>query len=179
MCKDLEDIFLSLPEYEIVDILGGNLPDYNYIEDISISVLGEVIDFLVKFNYNPAVITFPDVLNFDNKIKFNKLSSLYGNILKTAFYQDYIINEYFNYNSKFVKEELKIVFSNFYQDAMNEISSEIPEKADMVFDYILNKSRPRNDKAIADAVLILMAHYFESCDIYEEPKKPTQRTLFE
>jgi hypothetical protein len=178
LSQNLEDVFLSLPEHEIVEILGGCLPDYNCIEDISISILGEVIDFLVKFSFNPIDITFPDEINFDKKIRFNNLSKVFGALLKNAFHQDYIITEYFNYNSKFAKEDLKIVFSNFYQQGMQEISDDIPEKADLVFDFILKKASPRNQSAITNAVLTLMAHYFESCDIYEEPKEPKQSTLF-
>lgn len=178
LSKDLEDIFLSLPESEIVEILGGYLPDYNCIEDIDISILGEVIEFLINFKFSPSEITFPDEINFEKKIQFNKLSKAYGTFLKTAFYQDYIISEYFNYNSKFAKEELKTVFSNFYNEGLSKISDEIPEKSDLVFDYILKKASPRNNKAITDAVLTLMAHYFESCDIYEEPQEPKQNTLF-
>lgn len=178
LCKNLEDVFLSLPEPEIIDILGGCLPDFNNIEDISISILGEVIDFLVKFSFSPIDITFPDEINFDKKIKFNNLSKVFGTLLKTAFHQDYIITEYFSYNSKFAKEDLKIVFSNFYQQGLQEISDDIPEKADLVFDFILRKASPRNHMAITNAILTLMAHYFESCDIYEEPKDPKQSTLF-
>lgn len=178
LCRNIEDAFLSLPESEIIDILGGHIPDYTNIENIPINVLDEVIGFLVKFKYDPSKITFPDELNFDKKIRFNKLSRAYGNLLKSAFYQDFIISEYFTYNSKFVKEELKVIFSNFYIEGLATFSDDIPEKSDLVFDFILKKASPRNHKAITDAVLILMSHYFESCDIYEEPKEPKQSELF-
>lgn len=178
LSKDLEDVFLSLPEYEIIDILGGQLPDDNYIEDVSITVLGEVINFLIKKDFNTNNITFPNEINFEKKIRFNKLSTTYASLLRTAFYQDYIITEYFNYNSKFTKENLKTVFSNLYKEALQEIPEGIPEKADLVFDYILNKARPRNNMATTNALLTLMAHYFESCDIYNEPIEPKHITLF-
>jgi len=178
LSKDLEDVFLSLPEYEIIEILGGHLPDYNYIEDVSITVLGEVIDFLIRGKFNPNNITFPNEINFDKKIRFNKLSKVFATLLRTAFHQDYIITEYFKYNSKFAKENLKTVFSSFYKEALDVIPDGIPEKADLVFDCILDKARPRNNMAVTNAVLTLMAHYFESCDIYDEPVDPKQNSLF-
>jgi len=178
LSKDLEDVFLSLPEYEIIEILGGNLPDYNYIEDVEITVLGEVIDYLIKGNFNPNNITFPNEINFEKKIRFNKLSKVFARLLRSAFYQDYIITEYFNYNSKFAKESLKTVFSSFYKEALDVISDGIPEKADLVFQYILDKARPRDNVAVTNAVLTLMGHYFESCDIFEEPIEPKQNSLF-
>jgi hypothetical protein len=177
LSKDLEDVFLSLPESEIIDIL-GYLPDHNCIEDVELSVLGEVIKFLIQVKFNPNNITFPNDINFDKKIRFNKLSTTFANILKSAFHQDFIITEYFKYNSKFAKENLKTVFSGFYKDASVEISGEFAEKADLVFEYILDKARPRNNMAVTNAVLTLMAHYFESCDIYEEPVEPIQNSLF-
>ncbi len=178
LCKTLEDVFLSLPESEIIDILGGYLPDYNNIEDVPISILGEVIDFLINYKFELTKIIFPDEVNFEKKIRFNNLSKTFGRFLINAFHQDYIITKYFTYNSKFSKEELKIVFSNFYKNALKEIPDEFPEKSDMIFDFILKTASPRNNKAFKDAVLILMAHYFESCDIFEEPKKPKQTKLF-
>lgn len=178
LCKDLEDVFLALSESEIIDILGGYLPDNNCIEDVELSVLGEVIDFLIQGKFNPNNITFPNDINFDKKIRFNKLSKTFATLLKTAFYQDYIISEYFKYNSKFTKENLKTVFSGFYKEALEEISGEFPEKADLVFEYIMEKAKPRNNMAVTNAVLALMAHYFESCDIYEEPVEPVQNSLF-
>ncbi|HBS88835.1 MAG: hypothetical protein A2W91_01175 [Bacteroidetes bacterium GWF2_38_335] len=178
LSKDLEDVFLSLQESEIIEILGGHLPDHNYIEDVIITILGEVINFLVRGHFNLNNITFPNEINFDKKIRFNKLSNVFSTLLKTAFHQDYIITEYFKYNSKFTKENLKTVFSDLYREALERIPDSIPEKADLVFDYILNKARPRNNMAETNAVLTLMAHYFESCDIYEEPVEPKQIPLF-
>jgi hypothetical protein len=175
LSKDLEDIFLSLQELDIIAILGGYLHDFKNIDDIDITVLGEVIDFLINSKIELIKTSFPDEINFYNKIKFNNLSNIYGTALKNAFHQDYIITEYFKFNSKFAKEDLKNVFSNFYQEALISIPESISEKSDNIFQFILSKASPRNEKVITDAVLLLMAHYFESCDIYEEPK---ERTLF-
>lgn len=178
LCKNLEDVFLSLPDSEIIDILGGFLPDCNAIEDVSIPTLSEVISYLVKYKFDTTKIFFPDEINFDKKIRFNNLTDTYGTLLKHAFYQDYIISEYFSFNGKFVKEDLKSVFSNFYQEAIKDIPDSIPNKSDVVFDSILQKASPRNEKAFNDAVLVLMAHYFESCDIYKEPVEPIQKSIF-
>ncbi|MFW6046602.1 MAG: ABC-three component system protein [Candidatus Woesearchaeota archaeon] len=178
LSSDLEDIFLSLPDDEIRDILGGFLPDYTQIENVDLSILGEVIDFLVNVQSNPSDITFPDEVNFENKIRFNGLSKSYGKILNTAFHQDHIINEYFRYNSRFAKEEIKEVFKKIYSEGLEEIPEDIDNKPDLVFEYILEEASPRKENAIIQAVYVLMAHYFESCDIYKEPQKPEQKKLF-
>ncbi len=178
LCKNIEDVFLSLSELEIIDILGGHIPDYKYIEDIPIDILGEVIEYLTMLDYDSSEITFPDEINFDRKIRFNKLSPTHGKLLTSHFYQDHLITEYFSFNSKFAKEDLKTVFSNLYIEGLGIYAEDILERSDLIFDYVLKKASPRNHKAITDAVLILMAHYFESCDIYEEPLEPKQSELF-
>jgi hypothetical protein len=133
---------LSLSELDIIDILGGHIPDYTYIEDIPIDILGEVIEYLTKLEYDSSEITFPDEINFDRKIKFNKLSQSHGKLLTSHFYQDHLITEYFSFNSKFAKEDLKTVFSNLYIEGLEIYAEYIPERSDLVFAYVLKKSQP-------------------------------------
>jgi hypothetical protein len=38
---------------------------------------------------------------------------------------------------------------------------------DQIFFHILKKSTPNCKKSYSDAVYVLMAHYFEYCDIFE------------
>jgi len=73
---------------------------------------------------------------------------------------------------------LKNVFSQLYKEGLEIINKSLEEKSDIVFDYILKKASPRNALSIVNAVLVLMAHYFESCDIFEEPKVEVQQSLF-
>ena len=178
LCKDIEDEFLALSDNDIIDILGGFLPDYTCINDIDVSAIGEVINHLVNLPYSKPKETFPDDLNFLLKIKFNNLSEHYGQLLTSASHSDYLLAQYFTYNSNFLKEDLKNVFSQLYKEGLEIINKSLEEKSDIVFDYILKKASPRNALSIVNAVLVLMAHYFESCDIFEEPKVEVQQSLF-
>jgi hypothetical protein len=178
LSKDLEDVFLALPENEIVNILDGYLLSASNIVDIDISVLGEVIDYLMNFNLKQIDEKFPEKLDFNKKLTFNKLSSYYGQLLNTAFYQNYMVRDYFSLNSQFAKQDLKLIFSEFYSEALQNIPDNVETKSDIVFEYIWDKASPRNTKSMKEAVLVLMAHYFESCDIFEEPLEPKQQKLF-
>lgn len=177
LSKDLEDAFLSLSEEKSIGIIGF-LPSSSSIIDVNISTLGWIVDYLMKFNLKPIDEHFPENPDFDKKILFNKLSKYYGLLLTTAFYQDYIINDYFSLNSQFVKQDLKLVFSDFYKEAQIQIPEGIDNRSDSIFQYIWEKSSPENTKAAKEAVLVLMAHYFESCDIFDEPVHSVQKTLF-
>lgn len=176
--KDIEDEFLHLPDLEIVDILGGFLPDYTKICNIEISSINEVVSFLTTMPYTKPKDYFPEDLNFLHKIKFNRLSDYYASLLTTASHSDFLLKEYFSYNSSFIKEDLKNIFSEIYHEGLANIDDSNTDKPDLVFDYILEKATPRNHRSIVNAVLVLMAHYFESCDIFEEPKEEEQIKLF-
>ena len=178
LCKDLEDVFLLLSSEKMVGILGGFLPSSSNIIDIDISTLGEIVRYLMNFNLKQIDENFPENPDFDKKITFNKLSKHYGLFLNTAFYQNYIVNEYFSLNSQFAKHDLKLVFSDFYKEALINVPSNIENSADLVFQYMWDKASPSNTLPVKDAVLVLMSHYFESCDIFEEPKEPKQTSLF-
>ena len=179
LCKDLEEVFLLLPIEKMIEILGGFLPSSSSILDIDISVLGEIVYYLMNFNPKPIDEYFPENPDFDKKITFNKLSKYYGSLLNAAFYQDYIINEYFSLNSQFAKHQLKLIFSDFYKEALYSIPPDIENRADHLFQFIWDKASPKNTTTVKDAVLVLMSHYFESCDIFEEPLEPKQINLFQ
>jgi len=179
LCKDLENIFLELPESEIIDILGGLPPSAASIADIDISSLSEVINHLLNFEIKVQEERFPDDPNFDKKIKFNNLSDYYAMMLKVAYLQNYIIDDYFTYQSSFLKQDLKLVFSDFYTKAKEYLPESLENRSDVLFQKIWDDSSPKNTKPFRDAVLVLMSHYFESCDIFEEPIEPIQSSLFE
>ncbi len=179
LSKDLEDIFLELHEEKITDILGGFLPSATNIVNIDISSLGEVIDHLLNFERNAKEERFPKDPNFDKKIRFNNLSEEYAMFLKVAYQQTYMIDDYFTYNSSFIKQDLKLVFSDFYSKTQNSIPESIENRSDVIFQKIWDDASPRNTSPFRNAALVLMSHYFESCDIFEEPIEPTQTSLFE
>lgn len=179
LSKDLEDIFLELTDDKIENIIGGLLPSAANITNIDISSLGEVIDHLLSSERKPKEERFPNDPNFDKKIRFNNLSEEYAMFLKVAYQQTYMIDDYFTYNSSFIKQDLKLVFSDFYTKAQGSIPEKIENRSDIIFQKIWDDASHRNTSPFRNAALVLMSHYFESCDIFEEPIEPTQSSLFE
>jgi hypothetical protein len=108
--------------------------------------------------------------DFDKKIQFNGLSFHIGSFLQFARLQNHAVRQYFEFNSNFTRNELREKFNGLYKDGLNQISSSNNVNVnDEVFFYILNKASPVNKKAVKDAVIVLMAYYFEYCDIFESP----------
>lgn len=165
---DLEDVLMNLQLEDIYDVIGF-LPDAN-IGLLDFNILNEVIEFIMN---SPVTFTAESkmvVPNFYEKIEFNGLSDEINDMLVSGSYSEGFLEDYFSKNSDYVRQELKQKFSDMYLVAKQEIPADEEYCADKRFYYILEKSCPKHTKAIQDTVLVLMAHYFESCDIFEEPE---------
>lgn len=166
-CKDLEDVFLKLNDDQIMNVI-GMLPDPLNIDYVDYSTMHDVIGFLLKSKVPKISEQIPETPNFDRKIQFNSLSSITASFLNAGQRQSFVIKEYFELNSKFIKEDLRQIFNDIYKNAVKEIPDS-ETKNDEIFQYILDKSSPIDNFAHYSAVYILMAYYFEYCDIYETP----------
>ena len=164
--KDLLEIFNQLDEYSKQEII-GLIPD-EMMPVVEYNALNETVSFLLD---SELPETFPDSLNvpdFDEKIVFNHLSSVVNHQLVTGSYQESLLIQYFNENPG-IKEVLQKKFHALYEQAKREISETQEHYADSRFFYILDSACSRRTISIQTSVLVLMAYYFSSCDIFEEP----------
>lgn len=166
--KHLEEIFLSLSDDKIIDIIGF-LPDPLDIQEPDYSFMGEVVKYILSFTVDDSFENIPENPNFENKIIFNSLSKSVSEYLNAGRRQSFVISEYFELSSDFVKDDLRNIFYNIYKKGLNEIPNS-ETKNDELFFYVLRQVSPRNNLAIYNAVYILMAYYFEYCDIFETPE---------
>ncbi|MDP8212103.1 MAG: hypothetical protein P9X22_02275 [Candidatus Zapsychrus exili] len=167
LSKNLEDVFFELSDEQIVSVLGP-LPDPLNISDVNFGAMNEVINHLMgmKFAYNEERI--PKNPDFDKKIVFNNLSESVASLLNQGNYQNHVIKDYFEKNSISLKSDIKEIFVNYYSNGVKEVNNDI-NKSDAVFFYILTKASPKRTRPVQDAVLVLMAYYFECCDIFQTP----------
>lgn len=108
------------------------------------------------------------VPDFENKIEFNHLSKVVNDELKMGSYQEGALQNYFNENPG-VREILQEKFHALYEQAKKEILETDDNYADCRYYYILEKACLKKTIPIKTSVVILMAYYFSSCDIFEEP----------
>ncbi|MNX88101.1 hypothetical protein D3C86_1200590 [compost metagenome] len=167
--KNLEDSFILLNDDDIIDVISF-IPDEN-IGALDYSVLNEAIIYIRDYTGSNGPEDKLVVPDFEEKIEFNKLSDRVNHFLTFASYQIGDLEEFFKVNSDFVKSELQASFKEIYEESKSIIPDTIPNFSDERFFYILKQASARKEKAYRDAVLVLMAYYFESCDIFEEPVK--------
>jgi hypothetical protein len=151
----------------IVDII-GIIPTHNNIIEVEYGIIKDVVNYLLKVETNPQQEVIPLNPDFGKKISFNNLSEDVAVYLNSHRKYEYAINDFFEFNSDFAKNELRDVFNGLYNEAMS-IIPDAEDKNDNVFLYVYKKSYPKHSLAIDSAVFTLIAYYFEYCDIFEAP----------
>lgn len=167
--KNLERIFNSLDGGAKQRLIGHIPPEKFPI--LEYDALNQTVKYLKEMvNLSSLLDDNLSVPDFGEKISFNNLSQIIHSQLITASYQEGYLIQYFNDNPG-VKGILQEKFRKLYVEAKNEIPDNEVSCENHRFRYILDKASINNTIAIQNAVLALMAYYFSSCDIFEEPVK--------
>jgi len=159
--KDIENKLFSLTDDQIQTIV-GNIPDPAKIR-LDFTILNEVIQHMMELSLDQALppdIKMPD---WEQKIQFNQLSNATAIRLNNGFLQVSNLNQYLDNNGNFLADTLR--------DKMNEIYlfEKQAYSGDELFWAIARKASPKSEASYQAAVIIIMAKYFEACDIFERP----------
>lgn len=167
LAKDLQKEFEKLNEDDVQELIGFIPTSSSKL--IEYGSLGEVVDYLMKTEL-PKVrndrLVVPD---FDEKIVFNGLSAEVKSKLLAGTYQEGVLERYFNENPG-MREILQEKFHALYQLACEDILDTQEDAADCKFYYIVERACPKRTAGTVSCVEVLMAYYFSSCDIFEEPQ---------
>lgn len=161
----LQNVFESLEDIKISDIIGF-VPCAD-ITMLEMDVLHNVIEHIMNTKVDSALPTIPNNPNFNKKIEFNGLSSEIASMMRTALINATSVDDYFANNNNFLRDELRNRFNGLYLSAKKSIS-----EPDKIFAEVYALSCPQKvTQAHANAVMTLMAYYFECCDIFETPEQ--------
>lgn len=165
--KDLEREFDALDDVQKQKII-GMVPSKEF-KSIEIDALSKTIQHLSNMHFKDPGNDKLIVPEFNEKIKFNCLSDEIKTYLKTGSYQEGILIEYFN-NEPGLNELIQKRFNSLYLDSKDKYPDNIDNFNDLRFAYILEEASIDNTMTVRICVLVLMAYYFSSCDIFEAPK---------
>lgn len=163
--KDLENILFDLEDDQIISVVDF-LPDPMRIKTLKFSILNEIIGYIMGLQLpqtKDSSIVLPE---WEEKITFNNLTSLTAQYLNNGYCQTGSLNQYLKNNGDFLAEELKNKMRQLYVLEKNK-----GLKNDDLFWSIVNQASPKAEFSFQAAVIVIMAKYFETCDIFEEPKK--------
>lgn len=145
-------------------------PDFSYI---NYEVMGDIIKYLrvIGASNNIDITKIPP--DFNDKIEFNGICSFYASNLTTASYSIDKLDDYLSsYGNTDISDYLCGIFKTLYTDSIKNY----PNDQNLQFKYILEHCRKANTppeiiQLIETNSYIMMAKYFETCDIFEEPQK--------
>ena len=162
---NLQKVYESLNEEQMMNVMGF-IPSAD-ISQIPLSTLNDVIQHIMNSTPAPIDAVIPKDPDMMRKIDFNGLSETISERMLVALINVNAIDDYFNNNNNFLRDELRDRFNTYYVEASCEF-----DNPDEIFTDIYNKALPKSPtKAHSDAVMTLMAYYFECCDIFKSPEQ--------
>lgn len=163
---NLEHLLFSLSEDQIQGVI-GSIPNPEQVVNLDYTVLNEVIGFIMKLPLVPIVgiIKYPD---WNEKIIFNGLSDYSASLLNYGSQTLGALEKFLSTRTS-LADDLQEHITAIYVKIKQELN-DLPSTGDNIFWAIVNECSPRNEGQYQLPILTLMAKYFESCDIFEEPK---------
>lgn len=171
--RKLEQLFMELNDDQKQSILGGvpiDIPDC-----IDSRLVAELLKHLTD-NISPAMSllnqTAPD---FNEKIQFNGLTEPVSISLRNYSYHTQNVDDFLNIRDIGLKQSIAIEMQEMYEESKRVISNDI-DAANIRYAWMMEKLIPENAKkhphtlsAYRGAAQVILAKYFEICDIYEHP----------
>lgn len=159
---DLEHLLLSLDDDQIITIV-GSLPDPTIIS-LDYPILGEILRHLIKLSLpktQDSSIIYPD---WDKKVLLNNLTALEARYLNGGLLQIGALDEYLNNESNFFADEVKNKIREIYIECDKTCSGS------ELFWKMVGIISTKPHSTFETAAIILISKYFETCDVFKEPK---------
>ncbi len=175
LAKDLEAEAFELPMEKLERAIDTVLPDPGEIADADYEAVRDVISHVMHSDApNPRArkLLAPD---FAIKLKFNGLSEDVADLLRVAARQSDVVGNFFSNRSGTHRQDLRDHLAEIYAHARQRAKKNTAT-SDAIFFDVLDAMQPpsrRNNRQIQNAALIVMAYYFEACDIFEAPDAST------
>ena len=177
--KKLEQLFMELVSDQKESILGGvpaEIPDF-----IDARVIGDLLSYLAdKVAPLPQLFRQNEpILYFDEKIKINGLTSPVVDYLRIYSYQTQEVDDFLNNRDVGLKQAIAEEMKSLYEESCQKIFNSA-EASNMRYVWMIEQLIPPNSrkhphslKAYREATQVILAKYFESCDVYEHPSAIT------
>lgn len=171
----LEAMFMDLAEDQRQLIVGG-VPQTK-ISFFDSTAVGELLSGLAdRSSGAPTLIHDANAPDFGEKVNFNGLSESIGLYLKIYSYQAHIVDEFLVPRDQGLKQAIAIEIQKLYQRSKVEVPDSIENAPSVRYVWLteqlipqLARKHPHTFKAYREAAQIVLAKYFESCDVYEPP----------
>ena len=175
--QKLERLFMELDDDKKECILGGiPVPTPDFIDSRLVAELLKHLADKISPSLSLLNQTAPD---FNEKIIFNNLTQPVSIFLKNYSYQTQDVNDFLINRDIGLKQSIAMEMQEIYAESRKIIPDSI-EAANTRYVWIMEKlipdgakTHPHTLKAYREAAQVILANYFEICDIYEHPSSVT------
>jgi len=172
---ELERMFMGLSE-DLRQMIVGGIPSCS-LSFIDARAVGELLSGLAnRMTLLPTLLNDPSAPNFLEKIAFNGLSSPISDYLRTFSYQTTLVDDFLFCRDPGLQQAISEEVRELYAASKNAIPDTEPEMANIRYAWMIERlipdigrQHPHSMKAYRDAAQIVLAKYFETCDVYEYP----------
>ena len=163
IAKDLENKLFTLPDDQIQNIVGCIPNPSNF--QLDFNILNDVIKHIMQLSIAQSIPSDIILPNWNQKILFNNLSEATAIYLNGGSLQINNLQKYLDNNSSFLSDTLRDKINEIY------ISKKACFSGDELFWAIVKEATPSSELQYQSAVIVIMAKYFEACDIFERPEE--------
>lgn len=173
----IEDKFEDLSEQKKLRLLGRQ-PISEAPFELDPSALGQLLQHLSNQSVNSLGFLEIDAPIWNEKIKFNTISSSLNNRLTDRSHQGYRVKNYLDQSKTSDAQEISQQINCIYKESKTFIPNSLENYADMRYFWMVDRLIPTNIfkennpfaiRAYRDASEIILAHYFDTCDVYDNP----------
>lgn len=176
--RKLEQLFLELDNDKKICILGSipvDIPDF-----IDSRLVVELLKYLADNISDSMSLLNQTAPDFNEKIQFNGLTLPVSIYLKKYSYQTQDVDDFLIKRDAGLKQSIAIEMQEMYERSCKAIPNNIEDATNMRYVWMIEKlipddakKHPHTLKAYREAAQVILAKYFEICDIYEHPSTIT------
>lgn len=170
---DLLKVFMDLDE-DIKQDLVGSIPDIES-DFLDTRAVGELLSFLADKAAASISFLSETAPDFEQKISINGITKAIRSRLESNSYQSYVIGEFLDARDKTLQQAIAQEIRDTYTKSKEVIFATQDGYADLRYWWMVDKLIPPNvqnlhTKAVyRSAAELVLAKYFETCDVYEHP----------
>lgn len=173
LAKDLEHEFWQLSTVDMESVLAMVIPRAEHIQDIDYNVLTGILQHLLDHQLPLPAEGLPPVPDYDHKIQFNEIENA-GHLLRVGNYQNAAVDQFFDQHGEFTRTDIRDRLAQTYHAAKDDeqgLMGTDGSVGDRIFFSLLNTIAPDATKPVQDAAIVLIAYFFEKCDVFEDPNQ--------
>ena len=176
----LQKLFMKLEEDMKLDVLGMYCIDETSDSDFEPTIVGELINYLIENTDSSFNFLMGSAPNFDEKITFNNLNPFLAARLLGNYAEVYKIDEFLAVQGDDLSQSLSLNINKTYKRVRESIPIDDEDQSSLIYFALVEALIPkyaikdkRTKRSYTSIAEVIIAKYFSTCDVYEDPKRPS------